>query len=505
MSAKPLASGKLVEQYRLVMNQMLLDRTRLLAQQTDGPGRDIDGECGYVKNPTIKDYYEWYRSEGPATTAVNVYPDECWHTFPEVYQTESPRKTRWEARVRDVFERTNAMPFLHRVDRSSGIGQFGVLLLGIDDRKRLDQPVDPETPHDLLYLRSFDQTLVKIKSLDKDETSPRYGEPEFYELQLGLPETGYGEDTAVEETDRKGTTVHWHRVLHVCQGRVSSEIVGTPILKNIHRRVQDIKKILGADGEAMWRNAIPVLNFESLPDAVDGELDEDSIKEMMIRLSLGQQKYIATEGLKASLLTSNMVDPTAHVAVHVAGICMTIRVPMRIFMGSEAGHLASDQDDLTWKGRLRQRQCQYIDPFLLRPFVIRLMDLNVLPKVKRFKTDWTDLNLLTDKDRADVGLKTTQAMLQYVTSGSFKFVRPKQYLTYTLRYSDEVADAILEASGGEAGVLKSLEELVSMKAATNTPAGTGTNPSDSTGSSGRRNAQTSANGNRRRNTSGGGG
>ena len=54
---------------------------------------------------------------------------------------------------------------------------------------------------------------------------------------------------------------------------------------------------------------------------------------------------------------------------------------------------------------------------VLRPFIDRFNhDLGALPKVENYEVVWADMVSLSDKDKADIALKKSQALGTYVNS-----------------------------------------------------------------------------------------
>lgn len=417
---------------------MLLSRSSL-AQKLDPQNRDLDKECGYpTGDPTADFYRKLYDREGPATRTVGVYPDECWSVYPEMYQTEKDRTTPFEREWQELEFRLNPWHYLHRVDELSGIGHYGVLVLGLDDNRDPSEPVEGidkngektgQVEHKLLYFRVFPEDLVKIDKLEDDTNSARYGQPVTYDIVMADPSLGTPTQT-MATTNKK---VHWSRVIHVADNRKSSEVWGTPRMKPVLNRLMDIRKILGGSGEMFWRGAFPGYSFEAMPEMVgDVEMDEDTIKEQYEAYSNGLKRYLALTGVTARSLAPQIADPGGHLDQQFRALASSLGVPVRIFLGSESGHLASTQDTSTWNRRLARRQNMYLTPLVIYPFVDRLLKLGILPPAKRFYVSWRDLNSMTDKEKADVSLKKTQALMQYVTGGVETILPPKQFLTTVL-------------------------------------------------------------------------
>jgi hypothetical protein len=121
------------------------------------PRRDINFECGYPDTASITayQYRELYDRESIATRAVQVLPNECWQLQPEVYEDENSENVTlfeqaWDdlgksIRGESFYQDEQANPIwevLKRADVLSGVGCFGVILLGLDDGKPLREPIE---------------------------------------------------------------------------------------------------------------------------------------------------------------------------------------------------------------------------------------------------------------------------------------------------------------------------------------------------------------------------
>ena len=427
----------------LVANAHLL-RSELLTKLLN-PGKDINFECGYPDSIVVTDYKRLYARNGVAKRVVRILPEETWALPPNVYETEEANKTEFE-KVWDILqEEKRLFHYLQRIDVLSGIGEFGVLLLGVDDGKELSGAVEGinevtgekigKSEHKLIYLKPFDQTSVKVKTKESNTSSPRYGFPTTYSVDFEGTETA---------NTRLSKIVHWTRILHVADNRETSEIYGIPRMEAVYNRLLDIRKILGGSGEMFWKGGFPGLSFETQPDVED--LDTDSIKDQMELYMAGMQRYLAMEGITVKSLSPQVSSPKDHVEINMRNIAISLGIPYRIFLGTEEAKLASAQDVTTWNKRLSQRQENYVSPCVIRPFVDRLIGFGVLPEVKEYTVDWPDLNAPTDEDKANVAKTLTEAMSKYVSTGVDTLIPPMEYLTKVLGFAQDEAEMIEKAA-----------------------------------------------------------
>lgn len=459
-------NGNGSSKYTAVMEQMMYNtmttRAKVLQQLID-PRRDINAECGYPDEITIAMYRQTYDREGIAARVVDVFPDECWAVDPVIVETAYTTLNSFEQAWLDLDITNNILHYLHRVDRVSGIGQFGVLLLGLSDTKDLtkaakgvgDDGVPSKEPgsYKLLFVRAFDQTLVSIKDWELDLRNPRYGLPKMYTIKQGHPQQVLdGTQPPLQSMD-----VHWSRIIHVADDRVSSEVFGTPRLQSVFNRVLDISKLLAGSAEMFWKGAFPGYSFELMPNLIgEVEMDKESMRLEFEKYSNGLQRYLALTGVTAKSLEPQVASPEYHMDAQIQALAIAKGVPVRVFIGSEEAKLASTQDARTWNKRLRRRQSKYLAPMLVRPFADRLIALGILPPPEEsplYKITWPDLNSPTDSDKASVAVSWTEALTKYVQSGLVRILPPEAFLTFILEIPLDKAKAMLENSKDPDGSL----------------------------------------------------
>jgi len=408
----------------------------------------LDNACGYLPTLTIKEYRAYYDRMGLAKRAVQIWPDECWQSFPEIFESEAPEDTEFEKEWKLLQTQLNLYSYLHRIDILSGIGAYGILLLGLDDGKRLSDPVDGINPktgevisttkRKLLYLRAFDESVLTVNSSETDLTSPRFGMPTSYKIQY--QQAGPSPITVPYD-------IHWTRVVHVADNRECSEVYGISRLQCLFDNLYDVKKVSGSSAEMFWKGGFPGYAFELTPEAIamGAEIDAESVKEQMLLWSQGLQRWLALTGVTTKSLTPQVADPTGHVDVHLKLVAVSLGVPYRVLLGSEEAKLASVQDKRTWNGRVAKRQNGYITPMLIRPFINRLIALGCLPEPKEpYSVEWPDLNASTDDDVAKIALNRTESFAKYVEGGVDALIPPRQFFTIIHKMSDSEAENILK-------------------------------------------------------------
>ena len=435
-----------------LVRNLLISRTAWLNKLLD-PRRDIDAECGHPETLTVDDYARAYDRGDVARRIVNIYPEESWNQSPEVFENEDEDETEFEKAWDQLENDFKIWHYLQRVDMLSGIGRFGVLLIGIDDGKELREPIDGVN-NQLLFLRPFEEVYVTINTLNTDSTSPRFGLPELYSIQfadtaLGTTPSARDASTSTSKTVNDGAqlTVHWSRVLHVADNRQNSDVLGRPRMEVVFNRLLDLKKIAGGSGEMFWKGGFPGISLEAANPDDDVTFDAEATNEQMDKYMNGLQRYIALVGMSAKSLAPQVADPRPGIETQLKLIATAIGVPWRIFIGSEQGQLAADADSVSWAKRVGRRREEYLSPFVIEALVKRFIEIGILPEPQEIIVKWPDIHTPSDEEKAIVAEKRTNALSKYVQSGVDALVPPFHFLTLVLDFSDDEANAIIEEAG----------------------------------------------------------
>lgn len=122
-------------------------------------GHKIQEECGYPNiQELLPEYWrELYDMDPVANRVCQLMPKESWQSTPLIYEEErgdkaTPFEQAWDEMCNSLSPQarswhkeeqgSSVWEHLLRADILSGIGQFGVILLGLDDGKNMQDPAD---------------------------------------------------------------------------------------------------------------------------------------------------------------------------------------------------------------------------------------------------------------------------------------------------------------------------------------------------------------------------
>lgn len=420
--------------------------------------RDMYAALGYTRDITWQQYEARYKRESLGKRIINAFPNATWRGIP-ILKGNKALQAKWVK----LQKKLRVVHYFTRVDRLAGIGCYAALLLGFKDGKTLDQPVEFTRNMELSFLSPFSQINAQVASLVTDTAEPRYGQPLLYDVKLSKTVNTSGKEytLAPGETQK----VHWSRVLHVAEGLQEDEIYGTPRLEAVYNRLQDVQKIAGGSGEMFWLGAFPGLAFmkeegAEIKDPSALTQMQNEIEDYIHHLS----RYLRLQGMKIQELKPQVANPNRHLMSQLQLISGGTGIPLRILIGSERGELASSEDRKSWHERVHERQLDFGELVVVRPFIDRLMMFGALTKVE-YEVDWPPLDKLTDKEAADIAHTKAQTVKEYLTSGGDAVLPVFIFLTDIMGYDETmveeimaVLDAALDEEDEETAAAESEEE-----------------------------------------------
>jgi phage-related protein (TIGR01555 family) len=370
----------------------LLNRSQLASRlgKQFGSDRDLYDVLGYTLNLTFNDYFAKYERQDVASRIVDAPPQATWRRHPTVYE-DDPKvpSTAFEKEWDALQKRLRIYHYLEKADRLSGIGRYGVLLLGLNDGSRLSTPINSRKlkgPDNLIYLSIYTEGSAEIAEFETNPSNSRFGKPKFYDVNLA------GDlDTTKEEAER----IHYSRIIHIAENTLEDEVYGRPRLRPVYNLLDDLEKVVGGSAEMFWQGAYRGLHINIDPEYQTGDLDDaelDDLTDEIDEYIHGIRRFIRTQGVDVNALDVELADPSGVFSVIMDLISGTSKIPKRILFGSERGELASEQDEVNWNARITERQEQFGEPQILRPFVDLLLEYEVLTAPSgEYQIQWPSL------------------------------------------------------------------------------------------------------------------
>jgi len=401
-----------------------------------GTDRDLYQALGYPITLKFSDYFGKYIRHDIAKAIIDRPVKASWQGALELIEPENADKTKFEKAWKDLNIKFGLKSVLARVDKLTGIGRYGILLLGLDDVKN---PEDFKLPvksgkRTLVYVKPFSEEGAKITEWDINPKSDRYGLPKIYTLQVSL--TDGGTTTSI--------SVHYTRVIHVIDDPLESDVYGTPRLEVVYNRLMDIEKLVGGDAEMFWRGARPGYQGKVDKDFQMTEATKKDLKEQIDEFEHNINRFLVNEGVDLAALAPQVSDPSSHFDVQMKCISSVTGIPMRVLTGSERGQLASSEDKGEWLTFVQYRREEHIEPRIIRPTVDRLIELQILPTPEDgYMIDWSDLFSISEKERVDIGKGRATALREYLTAlNATEVIPPKAFMEFFLGLTTQQIELI---------------------------------------------------------------
>ncbi len=427
--------------------------------------RDIYEAVGYKKNLVFDDFLVQYERQDIAARVVDAPPQATWRIDPEITEdNDQTSETAFEEGITKLAADKKLFKWLERADRISGIGEFGLLFIGVNDGRNPEEPVDIEAMQsidDILYFAVYtgsdsEGASVDVHSFEQNPRDKRFNLPLLYNVEI---RTGKHEDST------KSVKVHWSRVIHIAEGLLEDEVNGEPRLQKVFDRIKDLEKVIAGAAEFYWINSRMGLHLDVNKDFAMGDLGGNidavyaDLNDELDEFFHGTRRVIRTRGVDITDIGVKVADPTAIVEVLLQFISAKTGIPRRILVGSERGELASTQDETNWNKKVEERQRQHAEPNILRAVIDRFIEWGILvlqEDSNGYKVDWPDLFALNDLEKATLAKTITEAVKSYVSSVGLIDVQTvlgvdelRETLGFEPRTAEEIQDMLLGAGEDE--------------------------------------------------------
>lgn len=416
----------------------------LMGRQTYSGDRDINQALGYPNSLTFSDFAARYTRQEIAKAVIDRPCTATWQGGIALLESKRLNNTPFE----DAFIKLEIdfalSSIFSRLDRLTGLGKYGILLLGLDDvrdREGFALPVKSGN-RKLIYLKPFGEESAKINLYEDDPQNERYGLPKMYDVTVQQVEGG---SSIVIQ-------VHYSRIIHIVDDPLESETECSPRLESVFNRLLDIEKIAGGDAEMFWRGARP---------GYTGSLDKEfsmtpetraTLKEQIDEYEHNLRRILITEGIDLKALQQQVSDPTPHIHTQLQLISAQTGIPIRILTGSERGELASTQDAGEWKTFIQGRRGNHAEPRIVRPFVERCIKYAILPKPStiQYTIQWLDVFAISEEQRVKIGAMRATALKDYTANPiAAAIITPKAFFQLFLGLNDEQIEFVEQTTLNE--------------------------------------------------------
>lgn len=369
-----------------------------------GGARDYYTTFGYKLTPTHADFVGKYLRQGIATRVIRYPVAATWTDHPEVDGGSRFNKA-WDELVYDQ----NVFSMLAKADTFAGLGMYAVLLIGLDDGRQLDQPVNVGRKNKITFMQPYLEGAIEINKLEQDPGNRRFGLPTEYKITPGASLI----KGSAQLTNRGAASfvVHWQRVLHLADNTLENVVVGHSRLEPIFNDLDDLLKVTGGSAETFWLTANRGMQVDIDKDLELEEEDAQNLADEIDEYSNGLRRVLRTRGVKIENLGSDVADPRGVFNAIIALIASNTNIPQRVLMGAEAGQLASQQDRANWAVYVDTRVSEWAEPKVLKPLQLQLIDIGVLPTPsKAISYEWAEAFKMSPLERGQTSAQQARSI-----------------------------------------------------------------------------------------------
>ena len=424
----------------------LMNRASLFARlgQQYGGDRNVYEALGYPETLKYEDYAARYERQDIARAVINRPVGHTWKGKLKLTESGVLEDTEMEKAWRTLEMKLQLKSKFIRVDKLSSIGQYGILLLGFDDVKKLPDWSTEVTKgkRDLRYVRPLSEGSAKISTYVTNTKDPRYGKVNTYTVEFTSP---------AASTTTQTLTVHHSRVVHVTQELLESEIEGVPVLQAIWNRLMDLEKLVGGSAEMFWRGARPGYQGKVKDDYTITADVQAGLEDQLDEFENNLRRMFVNEGIDLEALAPQVADPKEHVDIQIQMISAITGIPKRVLTGSERGELSSDQDIVGWYNIIQTRREEHAEVNIIRPFVDKMIEHEILPPptTGEYQVQWEDLFAASDKDQAEIGRVRATALREYSQNPVASMIIPPEAFFNLMLGLDEDEIAIIRGMVSE--------------------------------------------------------
>ncbi len=346
-------------------------------------------DFGYPADLDFFNYLNMYKRFGIAKSVIELYPNQCWSSGPEIVGSD-----KFNSELKAIAKRTKMMVRLKGLDIRQRVGRYGGMFMRVKDGKDPKEPLEGTlNSNSLVEMMPLYESQLDPVEIDTDPQSDRYGQPIIYQLS-GTADGARNVDTV------STVNIHYTRIVIAAEGSDNGWIYGIPALEAVYNSLMDLRKIAGAGGEGFYKNAAQSVVF-NLKDASSATANADLLDKFNENYddfaANRTRRAMWTPGLEAKTLDSSLADPKNHFMNSLNDVAAGSGIPATILIGQQTGRLASDEDSSLFLSQAQSRRETFLTDFI-ESIIDWMITYGILPS-SDYEVEWDDLLARSDDDK----------------------------------------------------------------------------------------------------------
>lgn len=298
-----------------------------------------------------------------------------------------------------------------------------VILMGVDDGRRPEEPVNEKAIRNVMYLQVFDRTMVQVKldTISADPLDPLYGQPQQYYIQ---PVTGGTQFTA-----HASRLIRFDGALLPPQALYSNQGWHDSIIQAIYEQMRQIGGVFDSAEfivNDFVQTIIKIANLQDMLLPGNGELLKARLQMLDMTKSIANTTVIG-EGEEFAKHASSVAGLPDLLDRFMMAVSAVRGIPVTLLFGrSPAGQNATGESDVRfWYDSVGSEQRVELRPRL--ETLIRYCFAAVGNEPETWSVEFNPLWQQTEKERSDVYKLNAEGDDIYIVNGAVSSAQVASY------------------------------------------------------------------------------
>lgn len=379
---------------------------------------------------TYQELIAMWSDDDLAARAIESPPADAFRQGYELVFADEGKYDKLKEEVEEKLEELevdNLVERLFAMDRALG---GGAILLGVDDGKPLKEPLKLERVRGIEWLTLLEPMEIKPARYYTDPKNPKYGEPEFFELNIyQQPGTGLVPPEGRSAPPNQ-QLIHESRLIVLKGIQVSryrqtfrdvDPFWGDSILVRIADVLRDFNIAWQSAGILVTDFSQPVYSIENLMQLVMKSPDRLKARMQAVEMARSTARAVLIDAKeKFQRESTNLSGLPALLEQLSLRLAAAIDMPLSLLMGQAPQGLGADSEgDLRmYYDKVRSFQRRKVTPILKLVISMVMKSMRERGVPKKWEIKFNPLWQLTDAEIAEARLTQARTDSLYVKAGA---------------------------------------------------------------------------------------